>query len=170
MNSYDYSSTGLALTRTFEGLQLKSYKDSSGHWTIGYGHTGPGVGANQNISEFEAEALLRADVAAAVACVRRAVRVKINQDQFDALVDFCFNVGRANFLNSSLLRYLNQGEFQSVLVQFGLWIHAGAEVVPGLVRRRAAEAALFRGHGFTEPAEMDSSSPSERTSEQTKQG
>lgn len=148
MELFEYSSTGFALTRSFEGFRAEAYQDSAEVWTIGYGHTGPEVHEGQRISEFEAEALLRSDLAAAVACVRRAVKVEIDQDQFDALVDFCFNVGRGHFLNSSLLRYLNRGESESVVVQFGLWVHAGGEVMPGLVRRRAAEAALFSGRGF----------------------
>jgi lysozyme len=102
---------------------------------------------------FEGEALLRADLAAAVACVRRAVSVEIIQDQFDALVDFCFNIGCGNFQSSSLLRYANHGEFESVVIQFGLWVHAGGEVAPGLVRRRAAEAALFAGHPAPRPGQ-----------------
>ncbi|HEY5381847.1 MAG TPA: lysozyme [Acidobacteriaceae bacterium] len=149
MNPCSYSDTGFALTRSFEGLRLESYQDSAEVWTIGYGHTGPEVHDGQRISEFEAEALLRVDLAEAVACVRRAVNVEITQDQFDALVDFCFNVGRGNFQSSSLLRYVNLGEFESVVIQFGLWVHAGGVVAPGLVRRRAAEAALFAGHAYT---------------------
>ena len=148
MNPCSYSDTGFAMTRSFEGLRLESYQDSAEIWTIGYGHTGPEVHEGQRISEFEAEALLRADLAAAIACVRRAVSVEVTQDQFDALADFCFNIGRGNFQSSSLLRYVNRSEFESVVVQFGLWIHAGGEVEPGLVRRRAAEAALFAGHAF----------------------
>lgn len=150
MNSLEYSSTGLALTRSFEGLRLEAYQDSRGIWTIGYGHTGPEVHEGQRISELEAEAWLRSDLTAAVTCVNRAVRTRIVQYQFDALVDFCFNAGRGNFLNSSLLRYLNQSDFGAVIVQFGLWVHADGKVVPGLVRRRAAEAALFAGRGFPE--------------------
>lgn len=149
MNEFQYSKTGFALTRSFEGLRLKAYQDCAGVWTIGYGHTGPEVHRGQCISELEADALLRSDLASAVACVRRAVRVALAQHQFDALVDFCFNIGRGNFLGSSLLRYVNQEEFDSAVVQFGLWVHAGGKVVPGLVRRRAAEAALFSGHGFS---------------------
>ena len=148
MNEYEYSSTGFALTRSFEGLRLKAYQDSVGVWTIGYGHTGAEVNCGKCISELEAEALLRSDLASAVQCVRKAIRTDLVQHQFDALVDFCFNVGRGNFLGSSLLRYVNQGEFGSAAVQFGLWVHAGGKVLPGLVRRRAAEAALFSGHGF----------------------
>ena len=78
-----------------------------------------------------------------MACVNRAVRVGITQNQFDALVDFCFNAGRGNFLQSTLLRKVNLEDFAGATVQFGLWVHAGGEVVPGLVRRRKAEADLF---------------------------
>jgi lysozyme len=148
MKPYDYSNTGLALTRSFEGLRLEAYQDSAEIWTIGYGHTGPEVHQGQCISEFEAESLLRTDLATAVACVRRVVHVEISQSQFDALVDFCFNVGVANFQRSSLLRYVNREEFESAVVQFGLWVHADGEVIPGLVRRRLAEAGMFAGRRF----------------------
>ncbi|HEX5283951.1 MAG TPA: lysozyme [Bryocella sp.] len=145
MSDYDYSSVGLALTRSFEGLRLQAYQDSAGVWTIGYGHTGPEVRAGQHINEAEADALLRADLGVAVKCVRQAVKFPLAQPQFDALVDFCFNAGRGNFLGSTLLRDVNRGDFASAVVQFGLWVHAGGHVLAGLVRRRAAEAAMFAG-------------------------
>ena len=84
-----------------------------------------------------------ADLAEAVACVNHAVQVAISQNQFDAMVDFCFNAGRGNFVQSTLLRKVNSGDFQGAAAQFALWVHAGGEVVAGLVRRRNAEAALF---------------------------
>lgn len=143
MNEFDYSSAGMALTRSFEGLRLEAYQDSGGIWTIGYGHTGPEVRSGQCITELEAEALLHADLATSVECVQRAVTVALAQNQFDALVDFCFNAGRGNFLRSTLLRCVNRGDFASAAEQFGLWVHAGGEVIPGLVRRRAAESRLF---------------------------
>ncbi len=142
---FSYSEDGLALTRQFEGLRLDAYQDCAGVWTIGYGHTGTDVTPGKRITEFEAEALLRADVAGAVACVNRVVTVPIRQSQFDALVDFCFNAGTRALTTSSLLRYLNQESFEEAAVQFGLWVHAGGKVVDGLVKRRAAEAAMFRG-------------------------
>ena len=148
MNEYDYSNTGFALTRSFEGLRLTAYQDSVDVWTIGYGHTGSEVHRGQFISETEAETLLRSDLSSAVRAVRKAIEVDLAQHQFDALVDFCFNLGRGSFLGSSLLRYVNQGEFDNATAQFGLWVHAGGKVLAGLVRRRAAEAALFSGHGF----------------------
>ena len=143
-SQFKYSSAGMALTKGFEGLRLTAYQDVAGVWTVGFGHTGPGIAAGMTISEPYAELLLEADLALAVACVNRAVQRKISQNQFDALVDFCFNAGRGNFLQSSLLRKVNLGDFAGAVVQFGLWVHAGGEVVPGLVRRRKAEAALFQ--------------------------
>jgi lysozyme len=143
MQEFNYSDHGLALTKSFEGLHLEAYRDCTGVWTIGYGHTGPTLAAGQTISEPEAEEFLRADLAEAVACVNRGVQSVISQNQFDAMVDFCFNAGRGNFLNSTLLRKLNSGDVEGAAAQFALWVHAGGEVVAGLVRRRKAEAELF---------------------------
>jgi len=143
MQTFTYSPAGFALTKSFEGLSLTAYQDCTGVWTIGYGHTGPDVREGQTITEPEAEALLRADLAAAVACVNRAVTAPITQPQFDALVDFCFNAGRGSFLGSTLLRLVNEGDPAAAAMQFGLWVHAGGAVVEGLVRRRKAEADLF---------------------------
>ena len=145
MQIHTYSDNGLALTRSFEGLRLTAYQDCGGVWTIGYGHTGPDVHADLTITDAEADALLRADVADAVTCVNRAVHVPITQNQFDALVDFCFNCGRGSLLQSTLLRKVNIGDFAGAAEQFALWDHAGGKVVPGLVRRRKAEAELFAG-------------------------
>ena len=143
MQQFNYSDKGLALTKSFEGLHLAAYQDFAGIWTIGYGHTGPAVSAGQTITITEAEAFLRADLADAIACVNHAVQTVIPQNQFDAMVDFCFNVGRGNFLQSTLLRKVNRGDFPGAAAQFGLWIHAGGDIVAGLVRRRKAEADLF---------------------------
>jgi lysozyme len=143
MQQFNYSDKGLALTKSFEGLHLAAYQDCAGIWTIGYGHTGPTIAAGQTITEPEAETLLRKDLADAVACVNHAVQSHISQNQFDAMVDFCFNAGRGNFLQSTLLRKVNRGDFPGAAAQFGLWIHAGGDIVAGLVRRRKAEADLF---------------------------
>jgi lysozyme len=145
MRQFTYSDEGIELTKSFEGLRLEAYADCAGRWTIGYGHTGPALIEGMTISEADAESLLRADLAESVACVNRSVRVEIAQGQFDAMVDFCFNAGRGNFSKSTLLRKVNLGDFAGAAVQFGLWVHAGGVVVDGLVRRRSAEAAMFRG-------------------------
>ena len=143
MEEFRYSERGLALTKSFEGLRLEAYQDCGGVWTVGYGHTGPGVVQGMTVNDAEAEVLLLADLDDAVACVNRKVMVAISQSQFDAMVDFSFNAGRGNFLKSTLLRKVNAGDFAGAAAQFGLWVHAGGEVVPGLVRRRKAEADMF---------------------------
>ena len=145
---FKYSDAGLVLTKAFEGLRLKAYQDPAGIWTVGYGHTGRDVRPGRLVSEFEAEVLLRADLRDAIACVNRAVEVEIEQHQFDALVDFCYNTGRGNFERSSLLGKLNLEDFAGAAVQFGLWVNVDQKPVPGLVRRRAAEAAMFRGEAI----------------------
>jgi lysozyme len=145
MQTFSYSQEGFELTKSFEGLRLQAYRDCAGIWTIGYGHTGPSLLEGMTITEPEAEMLLRADLADAIGCVNKAVKVEICQKQFDALVDFCFNAGRGNFMQSSLLRKVNLEDFAGAAVQFGLWVHAGGKVVPGLVRRRKAEMQLFVG-------------------------
>jgi lysozyme len=145
MQEFTYSDAGLALTKSFEGLRLEAYQDVGGVWTVGYGHTGPDLLTGMKISQADANAMLRADLSAAVAYVNRAVTGEISQMQFDALVDFCFNVGRGNLLKSSLLRYVNLGEFESAAAQFLLWVNAGGKRVEGLVHRRQAERAMFLG-------------------------
>ncbi len=145
MQQLKYSDAGLALTKQFEGLRLEAYQDCAGIWTIGYGHTGRDVSPGRRVSEFEAEVLLRVDLRDAVACVNHCVEVSIGQHQFDALVDFCFNAGRGNFGRSSLLGKVNLEDFEGAAVQFGFWVNVDQKPVPGLVRRRDAEAAMFRG-------------------------
>ena len=145
MQELKYSDAGLCLTKEFEGLRLEAYQDTAGIWTIGYGHTGRDVRPGRRVSEFEAEALLRADLRDAIACVNRAVEIELRQHEFDALVDFCYNTGRGNFERSSLLGKVNLEDFQGAAVQFGLWVNVDQRPVPGLVRRRAAEVAMFRG-------------------------
>jgi lysozyme len=139
-----YSENGLKLTQRFEGLKLASYLDQVGRWTIGYGHTGSGVHAGLTITADQAHAFLASDVAGAVACVNRLVTSAINQNQFDALVDFVFNLGCASLASSTLLRLVNNGDFAEAARQFQRWDHAGGVVAPGLLRRRQAEATLFQ--------------------------
>lgn len=141
-NNLTYSKEGLRLTELFEGDVLTAYRDQGGVWTIGYGHTG-GVHPGQIITQAEAESLLAQDVECAVRCVNDAVTVTLTQAQFDALVDFAFNVGAGNFRRSTLLKEINAGHFPEAAVQFNLWDHCGGVVNAGLLRRRHAEAAEF---------------------------
>jgi len=142
VNNLTYSKNGLALTELFEGDLLTAYQDQRGIWTIGYGHTA-GVHPGQTITQEQAVALLFSDIRAAANCVNEAVTVKLSQSQFDALVDFAFNVGSTNFRHSTLLSDINEGHFSEAIAQFNLWDHCGGVVNAGLLRRRNAEADEF---------------------------
>jgi lysozyme len=144
INNLTYGKDGLALTEQFEGCELTAYQDQVGVWTIGYGHTGSGVVSGLTITQDQAVALLMSDVAAAAAYVNATVQVALQQAEFDALVDFVFNLGRGAFAGSTLLKHLNAGQFDAAATQFDLWDHAGGQVVAGLLRRRQAETALFQ--------------------------
>ena len=145
MQQFAYSMNGLTLTKSFEGVQLEAYQDVAGVWTIGYGHTGPDLLSGMKISQQDAEAMLRADISVATARVNHCVSAQIEQHHFDALVDFCFNVGCRNFSQSSLLKKLNLEDFDGAAAQFLLWVNAGGKRVEGLARRREAERAMFLG-------------------------
>lgn len=137
---------GLELVKEFEGCLLKAYLCPAGVWTIGYGHT-KGVRKGQTCTQAQADAWLREDLRESEQAVGRLVTVKLNGNEFSALVSFVFNVGSGNFRTSTLLSRLNRGDYLSVPDQLARWNKAtvrGRKVVlPGLVRRRAAEAALW---------------------------
>lgn len=142
-NNFTYSTTGLTLTKRFEGLRLQSYQDIAGHWTIGYGHKGQGVRPNQTITQAQATALLEADLRAAETVVNRCVKYQLTQNEFDALVDMAYNIGIGAFASSELVAYLNEGKLPLAEGQFDVWCHAGGRVVAQLLTRRQAELALF---------------------------
>lgn len=137
------SPAGVRLIQEFEGLRLNPYLCPAGVLTVGYGHTGADVVAGKAITPAEAEALLRADLGRFERAVSRLVLVPLNQDQFDALVSFAFNLGEGALASSTLLRMLNAGDYAGAAAQFGRWTLANGASLPGLVRRRAAERALF---------------------------
>jgi lysozyme len=141
------SPRGIALIKSAEGLRLKAYPDPGTGglpWTIGYGSTS-GVTRNMVITEAQAEQMLEEDLVRFERIVERAVRVPVNQGQFDALVSFTYNVGEGNFTKSTLLRKLNAGDAAGASEQFSRWVNAAGKVLPGLVKRRAAECAMFLG-------------------------
>jgi lysozyme len=150
INNLTYSKSGLKLTEGFEGLRLQAYQDSVGVWTIGYGHTG-GVYPGMAISQLQAEQFLLTDVQSAVHCVNQALNVVVTQDEFDSLVDFVFNVGSGNFVQSTLLKDLNDRNFADAAQQFLVWDKAGGQVLAGLMRRRAAESHHFQGPSAAAP-------------------
>lgn len=137
------SKKGLDLIKHFEGLELKAYKDSVGVVTIGYGSTGPHVSMGMVITQDQAEALLKQDVSRFEKGVSDLVQVPLNQNQFDALVSFSFNLGLGNLKSSTLLRKLNSLDYSGAANEFTRWNKAGGVVLKGLTRRREAEKVLF---------------------------
>ena len=134
---------GIDLIKQFEGLRLTAYQDMVGVWTIGYGHTGRDVKAGMTITQQQAEQLLINDLAQFERGVNDLVTVQINQNQFDALVSFSYNLGVGALQKSTLLRLLNAGSYQPAADEFPRWNRAGGNVVAGLTRRRYAERQLF---------------------------
>jgi lysozyme len=126
---------------------LHAYVDQGGIWTIGYGHTGPEVKEGLSITQSQADDLLEGDISAAVGCVRRMVQRPIHQNQFDALVDFVFNLGCSSLAGSTLLGCVNAGRFEEAALEFLRWNHIRGTVAKGLTRRRKSEVDLFQKAG-----------------------
>lgn len=139
-----YSSACVALVKQFEGFEAKAYDDGAGHATVGYGHKiQPGETLTLPLSKEDGDALLKGDLGWAAGIVAANVRVTLNQNQFDALASFVFNIGAGDFMRSTLLELLNAGDYQGAAEQFARWDRIGIEPNAGLARRRAAEEALF---------------------------
>jgi len=140
------SQQGLALIKRFEGFSPTIYLDAAGLPTIGYGHLlrpGEAEMFARGISEEAGIALLIKDVQKAEQAVLRLVHVPLSEGQFDALVSFTFNLGSGALQRSTLRRKVNREEHADVPPEFMRWVWAGGKKLKGLVRRRAAEAALY---------------------------
>lgn len=133
----------LDIIKRHEGLRLEAYMPTPNDVpTIGYGHT-KGVKMGMRITNAQAEEYLKQDIAWAQDAVNSLVKVRLTQNQFDALVSFVFNVGASAFTKSTLLRMLNGGDYQGAADQFLRWDKQGGKVLRGLTKRRAEERALF---------------------------
>lgn len=126
----------------FEGLRLTAYKCPAGVWTIGFGHT-KGVKMGQTITKAQAETLLRGDLLPCEEYVR-GLNLELTQGQFDALVDFCFNLGTAALQRSTLLQKIRtKADEQTIRGEFAKWVNAGGVRLQGLVKRRTWEADRY---------------------------
>ena len=137
------SQKGIDLVKSFEGLELKAYKDSVGVLTVGWGSTGSHVTAGMTITKEQAEQLLKKDLERFEEGVSDLVKVPLNQNQFDSLVSFSFNLGLSNLKSSTLLKKLNASDYIGASKEFERWNRAGGKVLNGLTRRRIAERDLF---------------------------
>ncbi len=148
-SNMEISQEGLSLIKKFEGCKLESYKCAAGVWTIGYGSTND-VKEGMEISQERADMLLLEDVEVFEESVNKLVEVPLEQNQFDALVSWTFNLGSTNLKNSTLLKVLNDKDYDGVPAQIKRWNKAGGKVLQGLIRRREAEALLFEGKEWHE--------------------
>lgn len=140
------SPNGRAFVTRHEGEILKVYKDPVGIKTAGVGHTGPEVDAlplGSKITKKQSQGWLQEDLHEAEEGVASLVKVELAQEMFDALVSLVFNIGRFNFAKSTLLKKLNQGDYNGAAAEFPKWSNAKGKKLPGLVRRRMEEQALF---------------------------
>ncbi len=139
-----FSAAGMELLKRSEGFRNRVYLDAAGFPTVGYGHrlVHPESFLN-GISELQAAQLLAGDVVEAEQTVQRLVKVALTQGQFDALVDFCFNLGEGRLAGSSLLQDLNARRYDEARDQLLRWDHAGARECAALKARREAEAGLW---------------------------
>ena len=138
------------LLKKFEGCKLKAYRCPAGILTIGYGHTSaagaPEVKEGMTITQDEAESILKNDLVKYEQPVAAMVKVPLEQNQFDVLVDFAYNAGVGALKSSTLLKKVNAGDFDAVPDELMKWTKGGGKVLPGLVRRRQAESAWWNAH------------------------
>jgi lysozyme len=143
---------GLALIKRFEGFSATPYICPAGWWTIGWGAIHdldgqPVTADTPPVTEEEAETLLRRDVTAAERAVLRLITVPVSDGRFDALASFAFNLGGGALQRSTLRRKVNREEHADVPDEFRKWVWGGGRKLPGLIRRREAEAVLYVGSG-----------------------
>ena len=143
------SDEGLSLIKHLEGCELKAYRCAANVLTIGYGTT-KNVTEDMEITQEEAESLLQEEMHEYEGYINDMVKVPLEQHQFDSMVSWVFNLGSGNLFSSTLLKKLNNSEYDEVPEQIKRWNKASGKVLEGLVKRREAEALLFLGKSWNE--------------------
>lgn len=139
------SDKGRELITAAEGVHLRTYVCPAGKHTIGVGHlVKPGESFPDGITMDQAQEMLSHDLAVAERAINTLVTQDVTQAQFDALASFVFNLGVGALGRSTLLKRVNRGDMTGAAAEFGKWVLADGKSMPGLVRRRKAEAVLFR--------------------------
>ncbi|WP_336141815.1 lysozyme [Acinetobacter sp. 102] len=143
----DISDNGYAIIRDAEGFRSTAYLDTGGVWTIGFGTikypNGTSVKKGDTCTRNEAEQWLKNDCVWVDACLDKNVKVNLNQNQFDALASFVYNIGETAFVKSTMLTLINQNSLTSAASQFDRWVFDNGKRIQGLVNRRAREKSLF---------------------------
>ncbi|MDM1248525.1 lysozyme [Acinetobacter sp. R933-2] len=142
------SEKGFTLIREFEGLQLEAYKDTGGVWTIGFGTikypNGISVKKGDTCTIQQAEQWLKNDCKWVDTCLDKNIKVHLNQNQFDALASFVYNIGETAFVKSTMLALINENSLTLAASQFDRWVYDNGKKIQGLVNRRSKEKALFK--------------------------
>ena len=146
-NDLKTSQEGISLIKSFEGCELTAYRCSAGVPTLGFGHTRD-VSMGDTCTQEEAESMLAEDLVEFEDYVKNYVESELQQNEFDALVAWTYNLGPKNLSESTLLKELNAGNLEEVPRQIKRWNRAGGEVLDGLIRRREAESRLFKGEAW----------------------
>lgn len=146
-NDLKTSQEGISLIKSFEGCELSAYRCSANVPTIGYGHTA-GVSDGDTCTLEEAEEMLTEDLVEFENYVKKYVETDLEQNQFDSLVAWVYNLGPKNLSESTLLKELNAGNLEEVPRQMKRWNRAGGQVLDGLIRRREAESRLLKGEAW----------------------
>lgn len=142
ISSYVTSQKGINLIKKWEGFRSSPYVCPGGVWTIGYGHTRE-ARAYKYLTEKQAEELLRKDLSIYENHVNELVKVELTQNQFDALVSFCYNLGGSQLRSSTLLKTLNNGDYKNAARWFEKYVYAAGRKLKGLEARRKEEKMLF---------------------------
>ncbi len=142
------SKEGIDLIKYFEGCRLEAYEDAVGVPTIAYGRI-KDVKMGDSCTKAQAEAWLDEELHEYEGYINDAVTVSLNQNQFDSLVSWVYNLGPSNLKSSTMLKVLNKEQYADVPEQIQRWNKAGGKVLEGLTKRRNAEALLFEGKAWT---------------------
>lgn len=144
IHNYKTNQACIDIIKDFEGVRLSAYTGPGGHLLIGYGHKAD-VFEGMTITPERAEEILKADLIEVEENVSRLVKVKVNENQFSALVCLAYNIGWGNFGSSTLLTELNKGDYAEAARQFDVWRMVNNQVNSHQVKRRAHERAIFEG-------------------------
>lgn len=134
--------TAQELIQSFEGCELTAYQDLAGIWTIGWGHVGKDVSPGLTWTQSQADDALAHDITAAQALIA-IYSPGLTGDALTAITDFVFNLGIGNYRSSTLCKCINAQDWEGAKAQIITWDHSNGKVIPGLLRRRQAEAALL---------------------------
>lgn len=135
---------GRALIQSYEKCVLSAYLPTpDDKWTVGWGHTGADVYEGLEWTQEQADLAFTLDVQWVENCVNKAVRIPLSQSEFDACASLCFNIGCSAFSGSTLVKLLNNGDYEGARAEFGRWNRQAGKVLAGLTDRREKEAQLF---------------------------